>query len=153
MNLDNKKSVINVPAGKAIFLPEKSQKYLFLVKKGEVRLVKQTGQRLAIVGVCKEKEILNEIGILTNQGNDYGAIAKTDVELVAVDGKEINSVIKKCPVWVSEIFQTLCERLKHSQEVINEHNLNSQSKDNAMVLTKDEEKNYLAAFENFKPLV
>lgn len=153
MQLVDKNTEIKVPAGRTIFLSEKNQKYLFIVKKGEVRLIKNIGNRLMVVGVCKEKEILNEIGILTSSANDYGAIAKTDVELVVVEGKEINSIIRKCPVWVSEIFQTLCERLKHSQEVINEHNLSAQTKDQAYILTKEEEKNCLVSFENFKPLV
>lgn len=110
-------------AGSVIFAQGKPSKYLYLVKRGEVRLIKFKGQNLSAIHLCVEKDILNEVAILTNTPNELTAIAKTDVELVLVDQKDVLAVIKNSPSWVPEIFQTLCERLKHTQEMIEEHNL------------------------------
>jgi CRP-like cAMP-binding protein len=135
-------------AGTVIFSQGKSSKFLYLVKKGEVRLVKFKGQSLIGIQLCGEREILNEVAILTSKANELTAIAKTDVELVLVDQKEILSVIKNSPKWIPEIFETLCERLQHSQSMIEEHNLSAE-KDPRLIISKDEEKRYIQALAEF----
>lgn len=135
-------------AGTVIFVQGKASKYLYLVKKGEVKLLKSNGYGLNVVQVCGEKEILNEVAILTNKPNIYSAIASTDIELVLVDQKEIHTVIKNSPQWIPDIFQTLCDRLKMTQEMIYEHNLD-QEKDPRLLLNKEDEAKYLTALNNF----
>ena len=135
-------------AGAVIYVQGKMSKYLYLVKKGEVRLLKANGYGLNLIQICYEKEILNEVPILTGKVNDVTAIAKTDVELVLVDQKEILSIINNSPKWIPDIFQTLCERLKHTQDMINEHNLD-QEKDPRLLLSKEDEAKYLTALNNF----
>ena len=135
-------------AGSIIFGQGKISKFLYLVKKGEVRLVKFNGNSLTAIELCVAKDILNEVAILTNKPNELTAIAKTDVELVVVDHKDIQEVIKKSPEWVSEIFQTLCERLVHTQEMIDEHNLATE-KDPRLHISKEEEKRYISALAEY----
>lgn len=147
-NLSGTDTPILFKAGTVIFAQGKSSKYLYLVKRGEVRLVKFKGQNLSAIQLCTERDILNEVAILTNKPNELTAIAKTDVELVLVDQKDIQSVIKKSPSWIPEIFETLCERLKHTQEMIEEHNLATE-KDPRLVISKDDEKKYIQALADF----
>lgn len=135
-------------AGTIIFAQGKSSKYLYLVKKGEVRLMKKRGHNLNVIQLCGEKDILNEVAILTKKPNDLTAIAKTDVELVLIDQSEILSVINGSPKWIPDIFETLCERLKHTQDMINEHNL-EQEKDPRLLLSKEDENKYLKALDDF----
>ncbi|AUN96721.1 hypothetical protein DOM21_18205 [Bacteriovorax stolpii] len=135
-------------AGTVIFAQGKPSKYLYLVKRGEVRLIKFKGQNLSAIQLCGERDILNEVAILTNKPNELTAIAKTDVELVLVDQKDVLSVINSSPSWIPEIFETLCERLKHTQDMIEEHNLATE-KDPRLVMSKDEEKKYIQALADF----
>lgn len=135
-------------AGTVVFAQGKSSKYLYLVKKGEVLLLKMKGQKLTGIQVCGERDILNEVAILTNKPNDLTAIAKTDIELMLVDQTDIMSIIKSSPTWVPEIFATLCERLKHTQEMIEEHNLAGE-KDPRLLINKEDEKKYLQAIATY----
>lgn len=135
-------------AGTVIFAQGKPSKYLYLVKKGEVRLLKNKGHGLDVIQVCGEKEILNEVSVLTNKPNDLTAIAKTDVELVLVEQKEILSVINNSPKWIPDLFETLCERLKLTQDMIIEHSLD-QEKNPRLLLSKEDEGKYLLALDNF----
>ena len=135
-------------AGTIIFAQGKTSKYLYLVKNGEVRLLKNKGNSLDIFQVCHAKEILNEVAILTSKPNDFTAIAKTDVELVLIDQKDILTAIKNSPKWIPDIFQTLCERLKLIQEMITEHNLD-QERDSRLFLSKEDEGKYLKALKAF----
>lgn len=138
-------SPIMYKAGTVIFGQGQNSKFLYLVKKGQVRLIKVNGQKLSIIQVCKEKEILNEVSVITNQPTEYAAIAKTDVELVVVDHKDVQTVMKSGPEWIPEIFETLCERLKHTQDFIEEHQLLSGEKDPDFILSKEDERKYFQA--------
>jgi CRP/FNR family cyclic AMP-dependent transcriptional regulator len=139
---------VRYKAGTIIFAQGKTSKYLYLVKKGEVNLIKIKGQSLNVIQLCTSKDILNEVAILTNKPNELTAIAKTDVELVLVEQKDVLSVIKNSPTWVSEIFETLCERLIHTQEMIEEHNLATE-KDPRLIISKADEAKYINALAEY----
>lgn len=143
---------IHFKAGTVLFSEGESTRFLFIVKKGQVRLIKKNGQHLAVLKLCAEKEILNEVSILTNKPTEFSAIAKTDVDLVLIDQKDILSVIKGGPSWIPEIFETLCERLKSTLDIIAEHNLMAGEKNPDMILTKEEEAKIIHAFSEYKPL-
>lgn len=147
--------MVNLPLGKTVeapiafkadtilFTQGEPSKYLYIIKKGEVRLLKGNNQHLSVIKLCREKEILNEVSVLTNTPVEFSAIAKTDVELVLVEQKDILSVIKEGPGWIPEIFKTLFERLKTTQEIIDEHNLLAGDKTPDTLLSKDDEKKYI----------
>lgn len=132
-------------AGSVIFGQGQGSKYLYIIKKGQVRLIKVNGQKLSVIKLCKEKEILNEVSVITSKPTEFAAIAKSDVELVLVEQKDIQSVIKSGPTWIPEIFETLCERLKSTQDIIDEHQLISGEKNPEVILSKEEEKKCLLA--------
>ncbi len=141
---------VSYSAGNVIFAQGEKPRYLYLVKKGHVHLVKTSGQHLLVTKLCKEKEILNEVSVLMNSETDFAAIAKTEVELVLVEKKDILSVIKNGPSWVSEMFETLCDRLKMTEEIIEEHHLSTGENNPGTVLTKEEEKRYLDSLDKYK---
>lgn len=143
-------SPIPFKAGSVIFVQGEPSKYLYLVKKGQLLLVKTSGNHLSVIKLCKEKEILNEISVLTNKPTEYAAIAKSDVELVLVDQKDILSIIKAGPSWIPEMFETLCERLKSTEDIIQEHNLRAGEKSTDTILSKEDEKKYLHALSEHK---
>lgn len=146
----NQNGGLTYRAGAVIYVPGKVAKKLYILKSGEVRLLRFNNQHLQVVQVCKASEILNEVSILLNLPIDHCAIAKTDVELVSIDSNDIQQVIKMCPTWVPDIFKTLCERLVDSQEIINEHNLITLDNLNPnLVLSKEDEKKYLEAIAEF----
>ncbi|MGZ3788462.1 MAG: Crp/Fnr family transcriptional regulator [Bacteriovorax sp.] len=143
-------SPISFEAGTVIFDQGELSKYLYLVKKGQLRLLKMHGNHLSVFKVCKEKEILNEVSLLTNKPTEFLAIAKTDVELVLIDQKDILSVIKGGPSWIAEMFETLCERLKSTEDIIQEHNLMAGEKSSDSILSKEEEMKYLDAISEYR---
>jgi CRP-like cAMP-binding protein len=138
------------PAGTVIFKQGKASKHLYLLKKGEVRLVKDNGQRLLAVRLCRGEEILNEVEVLTNKSPEYSAIALSEVQLVKVDAGDIRQVLKLGPSWIKELLDTLCERLNHTEELILEHGLQSTELDKDFMISKQEQDKYREALEKFK---
>lgn len=146
-NLD---SVTFFKKGTVIFAEGIASKNLYLVKSGEVRLLKNKNNKLVSIGILKEKEVLNEVAVLTKTKNSFSAIANTDVELVLVSEKDLRSVIDSGPKWVDELFQTLCERLTSIQEVIEEHQLKDLVDEKDMLLTKEQEIEYTALIRSYR---
>jgi CRP-like cAMP-binding protein len=136
-------------AGSVIFSKGNPPKHLYLVKSGRVRLIKFNGQHLNAFELCEAGAILNEVSVLMNEANQYAAIAQTDTELILVEQKDILNVIKGSPSWIPDIFKTLCERLKATQEMIEEHNLSVGEKDAGLIINKEDEKKYIEALAAF----
>lgn len=146
-NLDN---VTFFKKGTVIFAEGLPSKYLYMIKSGEVRLVKNKNNKLFSLGILKEKEILNEVSILTKTPNSCSAITNTDVELVLVAEKDLRVVLDSGPTWVDELFQTLCERLEAVQEVIEEHQMKDLNDDKDLLLTKEQEIEFTALIRSYK---
>ncbi|MDO9181467.1 MAG: cyclic nucleotide-binding domain-containing protein [Bacteriovorax sp.] len=143
-------SPILFKAGTVIFSEGEVSNYLFIVKKGQVNLLKKSGQHLHILEICKEKEMLNEVSLLTSKPAEFSAVAKTDIELVLVEQKDIFSILKSGPSWIPEIFQTLCERLSATREIIEEHNLVDGERSSDLILSKEEELKYVTALSEYE---
>lgn len=140
---------VSLKAGSVIFSAGEDSKYLVIVKSGQVLMFKKRGQHLGVSAICKEKQILNEVCVLKSKPNEFSAIAKTDVELVLVERKDILSVVKDGPSWVPKMFDTLCERLIATREIIEEHNLMAGEINPDMVISKDDEMKYLKALAEY----
>ena len=80
---------LQVKAGEVIFGQGEASKYLCLLKKGSVLLLKETDEHLLGIKLCREKEILNEVSVLTNKPTEFAAFAKSDVEIILVEQKDI----------------------------------------------------------------
>jgi CRP-like cAMP-binding protein len=129
-----------VTTGSVVYTEGKPTKFLYIIKKGEVRLMKLVNNHLHVLHICSAGEIIGDISVLTNKNVDHTAVALHDVELMLIDANDIRSVINKCPKWVNEIFKTLCERLVDSQEIIDSHNLLMCSLEKNYIITKEEDK-------------
>lgn len=138
-------------AGSVIYKNGSSPKFLYIIKRGEVRLMKVVNNHLHIYQICVAGDIINDISVLTKKSVDHSAVASSDVEVVAIEAKDVRSVIENCPKWIPDIFDTLCERLLDSQEIIHSHNLQSGPIDQKYILSKEEEKILMKRIEDFKP--
>lgn len=146
-NLD---SVTYFKKGTVIFAEGMPSKNLYIIKSGEVRLLKNKNNKLYTLAICRDKEILNEIAILTNTNNSYSAITEKDTEIVMVSEKDINASITSGPLWIEELLGTLCERLISVKEVVEEHQLQDTMSDKELIMSREQENEYLNLIQVYK---
>lgn len=146
-NLD---SVTYFKKGTVIFAEGMPSKNLYIIKSGEVRLLKNKNNKLYTLAICRDKEILNEIAILTNTNNSYSAITEKDTEIVMVSEKDINASITSGPLWIEELLGTLCERLVSVKEVVEEHQLQDTMSDKELIMSREQENEYLNLIQVYK---
>lgn len=146
-NLD---SVTYFKKGTVIFAEGMPSKNLYIIKSGEVRLLKNKNNKLYTLAICRDKEILNEIAILTNTNNSYSAITEKDTEIVMVSEKDISASITSGPLWIEELLGTLCERLVSVKEVVEEHQLQDTMSDKELIMSREQENEYLNLIQVYK---
>src|SRR5688572_16288487 len=96
---EDPKDVIRIHKKEVIFLEGESSKYLYIIRHGKVRLVKESGNRLISLTVLKNKEFLGEIGIFDESTMNNTAIAMEETELIKVEKKDIRNFLETSPQW------------------------------------------------------
>ena len=113
-------------------------------------MLKNKNNKLYTISICRDKEILNEVSILTKTNNGFSAITEKDTEVVLVSEKDIQSLISSGPEWIGELLGTLCERLESVQEVVEEHQLKDTLSEKELVMSRELENEYLNLIQVYK---
>ena len=118
----------------------------FIIKKGIVRLVKETENSIEIVSIRSEGDFVGEVEFFVEQSRLTSAVAVGEVELVRINLSEAKKVIRLCPAWVNDIMATLGDRYSESMKLLLEHNVfdsstdeNFDSKEKSMLLKRIDE--------------
>jgi CRP-like cAMP-binding protein len=105
--------------GDYIFLECDSPRNLYVVSRGEVKLLKQTEDgRETIVEMAYESEIFGEEAIFDGQPYPLTAQALSDVELLAISRGDFFAFLRDNPDLALEIITELGARLRESQNTI-----------------------------------
>src|SRR5215204_5848645 len=102
-----------------IFVPGDPDSYLYFVLCGTVRLYKIYGDyKEATVALLKDGDVFGELSLQEGSGQTAFAYALTDVRVAVVRKSVLVEVLKRDPELVMQVFSSLFERLKQSEEVI-----------------------------------
>lgn len=137
--LESSNDVIQFNKGAVIFTEGEPSTYLYIIKSGEVRIVKKDKDRLTPITILKERDFLGELSMFSNNPRNATAIATSDTELIMVKKSDIKKVLNKCPDWVSDIMQTISSRLRDSDELLREHKIIDDKYESQNVLSPEEE--------------
>jgi CRP-like cAMP-binding protein len=113
----------NFSKDEIIFVEGEVSNHLYIIKRGEVRIVKENQGRLIPITILEEKDFLGELSIFSDQPRMATAIAMGETELVAIKRTEIKSILSTLPVWINDLMHTLSDRLNALDELIKEHKI------------------------------
>lgn len=97
--------------------------FLYLVKQGSVRVIKETGGRIIPLNVAYEKEFVGEESIFNRESYVSTAISMENSELVRIKKEDILNVIYSCPDWINNLVKNIAERLNGAEEIIKEYKI------------------------------
>ena len=120
---DSKPDTVNFLTGEIIFHEGDAVQFLYIVKQGSVRIIKETGGRIIPLNVAREKEFVGEESILNRETYTSTAISLENTELVRVKKEDILSVIFNCPEWINNLVKNIADRLNHAEEIIKEYKI------------------------------
>ncbi len=129
--------------GNVLFVEGEPSTYLYIIKSGSILILRDDNNRITPLAEIGAKQFLGEISIFTDEARTANAIVTQDSEVYLVKKSDIKKVIRDCPEWLSEIMETLCDRLKHASDVLREHKITSDGQ--VLSLNSAQEKEYLEA--------
>jgi CRP/FNR family cyclic AMP-dependent transcriptional regulator len=95
-------------AGEAIFKEGDEAHQLFVIKSGEV-IIQSGNRKLAELSTS---QIFGEMALIDDAPRSANAVAKTDVELVAVSEKQFLFLVSQTPFFALKVMRVLARRLR-----------------------------------------
>lgn len=134
--------------GNVLFVEGEPSTFLYIIKTGKVLLVKQEGNSLVPLTEVKSGNFIGEISVFTDETRTATAIVMDDSEIYLVKKSDIKQVVSQCPEWIDDIMQTLCERLKHTTDILREHKI--MLSESESTLTSDQINHYMKAIDDYR---
>ena len=95
-------------AGEIIFKEGDEAQQLFVIKSGEVAI--QSGNRM--LAELSTNHIFGEMALIDDAPRSATAVAKTDVELVPISGKQFLFLVSQTPFFALKVMRVLARRLR-----------------------------------------
>jgi CRP/FNR family transcriptional regulator, cyclic AMP receptor protein len=95
-------------AGEVIFKEGDEAHQLFVIKSGEV-IIQSGNRKLAELSA---NHIFGEMALIDDAPRSASAVAKTDVELVAVSEKQFLFLVSQTPFFALKVMRVLARRLR-----------------------------------------
>jgi CRP/FNR family cyclic AMP-dependent transcriptional regulator len=95
-------------AGEVIFKEGDEAHQLFVIKSGEV-IIQSGNRKLAELSTS---QIFGEMALIDDAPRSANAVAKTDVELVAVSEKQFLFLVSQTPFFALKVMRVLARRLR-----------------------------------------
>jgi CRP/FNR family cyclic AMP-dependent transcriptional regulator len=97
------------PAGTVIFKQGDPGDYMYVVKEGTVNIT--LGDRL--LETVEAGGVFGEMALIDNEARSASASAKTDCQLVPLDGKKFRFLIQQTPFFAQHVIRVLAQRLRN----------------------------------------
>jgi CRP-like cAMP-binding protein len=130
--MSSEEGLVSYRAGQVIFVEGDQSNYLYLVMSGKVGIFKEDKNKIAPIAVIGAKDFIGEMSMFSDENRSASAIALVPTELVLIKKSDLRKVVKACPDWVSDIMVTLCDRLRHCDEILKEHSISRELVDGSI---------------------
>jgi CRP-like cAMP-binding protein len=129
---------IDVPAelhkaGEVIFTEGSEAHCFYIVKKGEVDILKNHGTSKAFhVATIHPGHVIGEVSVIDGQLRWATAVAKTDVEVTKVSAGAIRGQLSQCPPWFRSVILDIVERFRQADELLVRYGLEARDSKHTM---------------------
>jgi CRP-like cAMP-binding protein len=97
------------PAGTVIFKEGDAGDFMYVVKEGSVTL----SLRDKVLETVETGGVFGEMALIDNEARSATAVAKTDCQLVPIDGKKFRFLIQQTPFFAQHVIRVLAQRLRN----------------------------------------
>ncbi len=116
--LRRRSEVVSLKAGELLFAEGAPGERAFVIRSGEIEIVKRTGDREVLLAVRKPGEVIGEMALLQDAPRSATATARTDAELLAIPKAEIDVLMDSSISAVRAMFKVLLERWQATQSLL-----------------------------------
>lgn len=106
---------VSLPAGEVLFQEDDEGDRAFIIKEGEVEIVKESGNREVLLAVRGEGVVIGEMALLEARPRTATVRARSDVVFYAIQKEELDKLLIASPTVMQSLFQTILNRLRENQ--------------------------------------
>ena len=121
--MEIKKEVVTFEKNQVIFKQSGPADCLYIIKTGEVKIVKELNDKISIVGLVGPKDFLGEGAVLTGGTRSAHAVASQYTVATKINYGDIEKILETKPIWVRELMKALVEKLNESSKILAEHGI------------------------------
>ena len=94
-----------------VFCENEPGEELFIIKKGRVKIVKQSGDGEMVLSVLGDGEIFGELALVSRKPRNATAISIGQTTVLPVDMPAITKLVEKSPAIINRIFTAISRRV------------------------------------------
>jgi len=142
--------IITMKKGHVLFIEGEPSNFLYIIVRGEIRVLKENGKRLVPISVVRDKDFIGELSMFSDEPRAACAVATQHSEVLMIKKSDIRKVIKSCPDWVNDIMLTLTDRLRGGIDILREHRIVDDIFDVGNDLSTEDEKSLQNEIQKYR---
>ena len=119
--MEIEKEVVTYLRDEVVFRQGDSSSCLYIIRSGQIKVVRESDGELSIIGLIGPKDFLGEGAVLTGGVRSAHAIVTEVTEAVKIEYSEIQKVLGTKPEWIKDLMAVLVGKLNNSSEIMAEH--------------------------------
>jgi CRP-like cAMP-binding protein len=145
-------SILKLAEGEVLFVEGEMITDLFILKQGEIRILKEKQGRLNVIRVLKKGEFVGEVSIFTGKKlQGATGVAVTPCDIIKIPKSDIMAVLDSRPPWVFEVMKDLTDKLQLTGQVMKEQAIHKDEQTrNIEIITPVMEGKYLNAIDDYR---
>jgi CRP/FNR family transcriptional regulator, anaerobic regulatory protein len=145
-------AVLKLAEGEVLFVEGELNTDLFILKQGEIRIIKEKQGRLMVIRIIKKGDFVGEVSLFTGKKlQGATGVAITPCEIIKIPKSDIMAVLDSRPSWVFEVMKDLTEKLALTGQIMKEQSIHKDEVTrNIEILTPIMEGKYLNSIEDYR---
>lgn len=107
--------IVTISKGKELFHEGDEGDRAYIIKQGEVEIIKDSHGREVLLAVQSEGSVIGEMALLESTPRTATARARSDAVLYTIQKKELDRLMNTSPSAMQSLFRTILGRLRENQ--------------------------------------
>lgn len=145
---DGPKSV-KFKKGQVLYVEGEPSNYVYLIKSGIVKLIKEDTGRLISIARLKDKEFIGLESFFADASRKESAVAVEETNAFMIKRSDLKASMKSCPDWMNDLMKIMGERLENTMDILRAHQI-SDDLDDGFGFGPDEEVKIKKSIEEYR---
>lgn len=110
--------IVEYKKGDILFREGEQSKDLYIIQNGIVKIYKEVDGERYPIAVVHSGQFIGELSFFDGKPRSATAEAATDIKVIRLDQKRLESEIKKLPSWLLVMIRSIAERMRGADDLV-----------------------------------
>ncbi|EQC47081.1 cyclic nucleotide-binding domain protein [Bacteriovorax sp. BSW11_IV] len=140
---------IKFKKGQVLYVEGEPSNYVYLIKSGIVKLIKEDAGRLVAIARLKDKEFIGLESFFSDSSRKESAVAVEETNAFMIKRNDLKGAMKTCPEWMNDLISLMSGRLENTMDILRAHRI-SDDLEQGFGFGQDEEVKIKKSLEEYK---